>query len=91
MQHQDQQLELPLIVVAGSGPSQLGRDWLAEIRLNWQSMFATCVEETLVDLLQRHKWIFQDDLGTTKGAEATPMSSLSSTSHAPYRSLAVKG
>ena len=54
VQHYDQQLELPLAVVVGSGPSLLGWDWLAKIQLNWQSMFATCVEETLTDLLQRH-------------------------------------
>ena len=29
VQHYDQQLEMPLVVVAGSGPSLLGRDWLA--------------------------------------------------------------
>ena len=71
VQHQDQQLELPLIVVAGSGPSLLGQDWLSKIRMEWQSMSATCVEETLVDLIRQHEGIFQDDLGTLKGTEAT--------------------
>ena len=51
VQHQDQQLELPLIVVASSRPRLLGWDWLANIHLDWQSMFATCVEETLADLI----------------------------------------
>ena len=54
VQHHDQQLELPLVVVAGSGPSLLGQDWLAKIQLNWQSMFATSVEETPAYLIQWH-------------------------------------
>ena len=63
-------MELPLIVVAGSRPSLLSQDWLSKIRLDWQSMFATCVEETLADLIRWHEEIFQDDQGTLKGGRS---------------------
>ena len=71
VRHQDQQLELPLVIVAGSGPSLLGRDWLSQMRLDWQSMFATQREETLADVIQRHEEVFQEGLGRMKGAQAT--------------------
>ena len=33
-----QKEQLELLVVSGSGPSLLGRDWLLKLRLNWQSI-----------------------------------------------------
>ena len=33
-----QMKQLPLYVVIGNGPSLMGRDWLQQIRLNWQSL-----------------------------------------------------
>ena len=36
--YKDQQATLPLVVVAGTGPSLLGRNWLTTIRLDWKSI-----------------------------------------------------
>ena len=71
VRHQDQQLELLLVIVAGSGPSLLGRDWLSKMHLDWQGMFATQREETLADVIQRHEGVFQEGLGRIKGEQAT--------------------
>lgn len=48
-------------------PSPLGRDWLSKLQLDWYSMFATQLEDTLVDVTQRHEAVFQEGLGKTKG------------------------
>ena len=34
-----QHAKLPLIIVEGTGPSLLGRDWLTAINLDWQNIF----------------------------------------------------
>ena len=36
--YKSQQANLPLIVVAGSGPSLLGRNWLSSIQLDWKTV-----------------------------------------------------
>ncbi len=35
--YQDQERQLPLVVVSGNGPSLSGRNWLEEIRLDWET------------------------------------------------------
>ena len=36
--YKEQKLSMPLLVVAGHGPSLLGRDWLAQLTLDWQEL-----------------------------------------------------
>ncbi len=36
--YKEQEIEGTLLVVQGNGPSLLGRDWLAKIRLDWPSI-----------------------------------------------------
>ena len=38
-EQQQAQLPLILIVVRGTGPSLFGRNWLAKIRVNWESIY----------------------------------------------------
>ena len=47
-----QTAELELIVVAGTGPSLLGRDWFQKIRLDWQRLNQIRTAETLQHLLE---------------------------------------
>ena len=35
---QEQEAQLPLVVVKGNGPTLLGRNWLMKLRLNWQEI-----------------------------------------------------
>ena len=72
----EQQKTLPLLVVAGAGPSLFGRDLLLEICLDWQHLglyrlqAATPTTVDLQSVLQRHEAVFRDELGLVKGVTA---------------------
>ena len=68
VKYNDQVQQLPLLVVAGDGPSLWGRDWLAAIQLNWAHIKQ--VRTGLEPLLQKYSEVFQEELGTLKGIEA---------------------
>ena len=69
VQYQGQEEELPLIIVAGDGPSLLGREWLAKLKLDWKNIFHMHVQETLQDVLEQHKVVFHSGLGKIKGVQ----------------------
>ena len=63
---------MDLLVVAGKGPSLLGRDWLENLRLDWQSIkYSTTVADDLQEILDKHSTVFGKDLGHIKDAPAT--------------------
>ena len=66
----DQEARLPLLVVAGSGPSLLGRDWLTKLRLDWKEILSITVQHTLESILRQHEKVFEPGLGMLKGVEA---------------------
>ena len=75
---------LPLVVVKGKGPPLLGRNWLAEVVLDWQTLtnnFADKIEtgqssrsnvssSDVQPLLLAFKELFQEGLGEMKGIQA---------------------
>ena len=67
---------LPIVVVAGDGPSLLGRNWLKQIRLDWNSICtvarADAEEGSLKSLLREHE-VFKDELGTVRSLQANSM------------------
>ena len=67
--YHSQKASLHLLVVAGSGPSLLGRDWLAKLRLDWQNLHrlhTTPQEHQLQDVLSRYADVFKEELGLVK-------------------------
>ena len=63
----DQHKTLPLLVVAGEGPSLIGWDWLLQIQLDWQQLglhtLRTAPPSSLQDVLRKHDAMFCDELG----------------------------
>ena len=70
VRYKEQIAHLPLTVVVGSGPSLFGRDWLLHLTLDWKSLHHVALSPTLADLLDHHKALFRDKLGTLKGTTA---------------------
>ena len=68
VQYLNQKVRLHLLVAAGSGPSLLGRDWLATIRLDWQNLqrLHTVRQDSLQDILAHHANVFNEELGLVK-------------------------
>ena len=66
--YKGQSKTLSLLVVAGQGPSLLGRNWLKELQLDWQELYQiNQSEDTLQALLQKHKTVFKEELGEAVG------------------------
>ena len=59
--HRDQQKRLTLIVTEGNGPSL---HWLTELRLNWKTTYQVRNSSALAAVLDDHKEIFRNELGT---------------------------
>ena len=72
VKYETQQVARSLIVVKGSGPSLLGRDWLTMIRLDWKSLSVhqTSTERPLKDILKRHESLFRPELGLARNIDA---------------------
>ena len=68
VQYEEQESQLPLIVVDCKGPPLFGRNWLRKIRLNW--MCIKQVSTGLDRLLKRYGDVFHNELGTLQGIQA---------------------
>ena len=67
-----QQVVLSILVVQGSGPTLLGRDWLKHIQLNWKelSIHYTRKYRSLDEVLAKHESLLRPELGKAEGIEA---------------------
>ena len=69
VEYNGQSAQLPLLVVGGSGPTLLGRDWLRQIKLDWRQIHHVH-SSSLQALLARYPAVFQDGLGKLRGYQA---------------------
>ena len=60
--------QLDLHVVAGKGPSLLGRNWLRHIQVDWEALnlFSLTPLMSIETLLVEYQEVFQDELGELK-------------------------
>ena len=70
VQANNQELQLPLLVVEGDGPSLFGHNWLTKIRLSWKEIFSVRIQQTLENILEQHREVFKPELGTLNGVTA---------------------
>ena len=70
MQYGDQLARLVLLVVAGDGPSLLGRNWLRYIQLDWKQINSMS-QSPLTELLRENNSLFKDELGKVEQYRAT--------------------
>lgn len=65
---QQQYRNLELLVVGGSGPSLLGRDWLKVVKLDWRRIgnvsASQSPESRIASLKEKYKSVFSESLGT---------------------------
>ena len=60
---------LPLTIVAGAGPSLLGRDWLHKVQLDWKSIGLATLDPgqaRVQGLMSKYQEVFKGGLGTFK-------------------------
>ena len=67
VKYEEQENELSTLVVEGSGPSLLGRDWLKEVKLDWKKSFKMNmdekqVESRLEELINQYSEVFEEGL-----------------------------
>ncbi|GAA6080037.1 uncharacterized protein K02A2.6-like [Tachysurus ichikawai] len=77
VQYETQQVTLPLVIVKGSRPALIGRNWLKELHLNWEQIFTVYKVFTQADgtlgvneVLQRHQAVFSENQGCIEGFKA---------------------
>lgn len=58
--YKDQEAILPLVVVSGTGPSLLGRNWLSTLRLDWKSIRTVHCSTLLSQLLETYQEVFRE-------------------------------
>ena len=69
VKYQTQESEEPLLVVKGTGPTLLGRNWMERIRLDWQQINLVQLG-SLQAVLRSHEAVFQGGLGALQGYQA---------------------
>ena len=70
VKHGTAQKKLPLIIMQGRGPNLLGRNWLSQLKLDWKAAYKLHEVDALTKILDKHKAVFEEGLGTIRGVTA---------------------
>ena len=78
VKYEEQNYQLPLVIVEGGRPILMGRNWLEVIKLNWKKICtiqtdpsAEEVHESVEEVLNRHSTVFEGGCGTIRQFKAT--------------------
>ena len=63
-------MTLPLVVTEGNVPTLLGRNWFKALCLDWRTIFRIGKNLTLQQVLNRHTYVFKEEIGKLKGTTA---------------------
>ena len=69
-EYQNQQCQLPLVIVDTPGPTLLGQNWLSQIQLDWPAISKQVLllqDKTLSPVLNQFQKVFRNELGTFTG------------------------
>ena len=58
VEYNNQKVKLPMLVVKGQGPNLMGRDWLANIHLNWHALHQVEFTDRLSTLIDKFAPVF---------------------------------
>ena len=53
-------------MIDGNGPNLLGRDWLAQFKINLTNVYNLVTQNKLDQVLNKHSQVFKDGLGNLK-------------------------
>ena len=65
--HHGDTFVLPLLVIEGSGPPLIGRNWLSTLRLDWSKIFFVARARSVNEVLEEYSDVFGNDSGLLKG------------------------
>ena len=68
--YNQQSATLPLLVIAGTGASLMGCNWLEKILLNWNSIHKVNAIDQLQAVLTQYSDVFKPELGTMRNFKA---------------------
>ena len=71
--YEGQVKDLPLLVVKGRGTTLCGRNWLKELKLNWQQIKYLNERKcrSIKEVLDKYSEVFKEELGTLKDIKAS--------------------
>ena len=61
---------LPLVVVGGSGPSLMGRNWITQLHVKLEEIHEVRQSQSYEEVLEKYPEVFEEGLGTLKGHKA---------------------
>ena len=66
VKYREKEVELSVLVVDGTGPNLLGRDWLSKLSINLGEVFSLVTPSPLAEVLAKYPNVFTEQLGCLK-------------------------